>query len=311
VDEDTRLDLEQQGIIFNIQSYSIHDGPGIRTVVFLKGCPLECFWCSNPESQNLNPELGVSPNLCKACGTCVERCPYKAVSLSEEGLPFTDPAVCILCGRCEIICPHNARKLYGKKYSIDQLIGKIEKDMPFFIRSGGGVTFSGGEPTVQYDFLLGALKACRKRFVHTAVETCGYMRDRTKLENLLNYLDLVLYDIKCMDGGKHERYTGVSNKLILDNAHLISSSGTEMIIRVPIIPGFNDSEDEMKRIAEFVLSLSSVEEVNLLPYHELGKTKYGMLNRTYGLQEAQGIPDSRIKELQAVMESFGLQCDVD
>jgi pyruvate formate lyase activating enzyme len=311
VDEDTRLDLEQQGIIFNIQSYSIHDGPGIRTVVFLKGCPLECFWCSNPESQNLNPELGVSPNLCKACGTCVERCPYKAVSLSEEGLPFTDPAVCILCGRCEIICPHNARKLYGKKYSIDQLIGKIEKDMPFFIRSGGGVTFSGGEPTVQYDFLLGALKACRKRFVHTAVETCGYMRDRTKLENLLNYLDLVLYDIKCMDGGKHERYTDVSNKLILDNAHLISSSGTEMIIRVPIIPGFNDSEDEMKRIAEFVLSLSSVEEVNLLPYHELGKTKYGMLNRTYGLQEAQGIPDSRIKELQAVMESFGLQCDVD
>ncbi len=311
MDEDIHLNLEQQGIIFNTQSYSIHDGPGIRTVVFLKGCPLGCIWCSNPESQNPNPELGVSLNLCKACGTCVERCPYKAVSLSEEGFPYTDPAVCTLCGRCEYFCSYNARKLFGKKQCIDQLMEMIEKDMPFFIRSGGGVTFSGGEPTVQYDFLLDALKACRKRFVHTAVETCGYMRERTKLENLLNYLDLVLYDIKCVDSRKHERYTGVSNKLILDNAHLIASSGTEMIIRVAIIPGFNDSEDEIGRIAEFVLSLLSVEEVNLLPYHELGKTKYGMLNRRYGLHEANGIPDSRIQELRAVMESFGLRCDVD
>ena len=311
MEKETALKVKNEGIIFNIQSYSIHDGPGIRAVVFLKGCSLSCLWCSNPESQNPYPELGVSPTLCKTCGLCVELCSVHAVSVSENGSLVTDRTLCVRCGQCEDFCPNNARKLYGTVYSLDQLMARIEKDRPFFTRSNGGVTFSGGEPTIQYGFLLGALRACKEHFIHTAVETCGYITDWKKLDNLIPYVDLFLYDIKCMDSERHERFTGVTNELILENARRIVESEKDIIIRVPLIPGFNDTEDDLRRIAEFVLTLASVKHVNLLPYHELGKSKYRMLDRDYSLDDGEGVSDSRISKLQSMVQSYGLICDID
>jgi pyruvate formate lyase activating enzyme len=299
------------GIVFNVQSYSIHDGPGIRTVVFLKGCPLSCSWCSNPESQNPLPELGVLDERCTGCATCVRVCPTGAVSMGEDGRPVYDRTKCVLCARCEEACPSRVRKVYGRTVTLSALMGEISRDMPFYVRSGGGVTFSGGEPTMQYDLLLSLLKACKERYIHTAMETCGYLRDREKLDTLLQYLDLALYDVKCIDPDTHRRFTGVDNGLILDNARRIAASGTEMVIRVPIIPGFNDSTEVLAEIGEFVTGLDSVEEVNLLPYHELGRHKYGMLDREYGLGDEEALPEERIQALRDVVESFGLRCTVD
>jgi pyruvate formate lyase activating enzyme len=300
-----------QGVVFNIQSYSIHDGPGIRTVVFFKGCPLSCLWCSNPESQGARPELGILSGLCKSCGRCVEACPKGAISLLPGSEPMTDRARCVLCGACEQTCPHRARKIYGRTVSASDLMAEVEKDAPFYVRSGGGVTFSGGEPTLQHDLLLELLNACRAKYIHTAVETCGFVRDDEKFDALLPLVDLFLYDIKCIDDEKHRRFTGVTNETILRNARRIASSGGKMVVRVPLIPGFNDTRDDIEAIGDFVLSLISVKEVNLLPYHELGKSKYGMLGREYGLEGAPALTDERVQELRSILVNCGLACTID
>lgn len=298
------------GTVFNIQSYSIHDGPGIRTVVFLKGCPLSCAWCSNPESQRAAPELGLLPERCHGCGECMAVCPEGAITRTDSGELVTDRAKCTACGLCEQACPYRVRKVYGRNIPFNELMSEIEKDMPFYIRSGGGVTFSGGEPTLQEHILLPLLKACKAKFISTAIETCGYIQDREKLDRLLEYIDLVLYDIKCIDPAKHRRFTGVSNDLILDNARYISSTGRNMIIRMPVIPGFNDTKVDMESIGQFVLSLISVHEVNLLPFHELGKSKYRMLDMEYRM-EGESLPEGKVEELKKVIEAQGLTCRID
>jgi pyruvate formate lyase activating enzyme len=300
-----------QGVVFNIQSYSIHDGPGIRTVVFFKGCPLSCHWCSNPESQDARPELGVFKSLCKKCGRCVETCPNGAISLAPGGDPVTDRTRCVLCGACERACPHRVRKIYGRAVSATDLMQEIQKDAPFYVRSGGGVTFSGGEPTLQFDLLVDLLRECRARYIHTAVETCGFLKDDGKLDTLLSLVDLLLYDIKCIDDDKHRKLTGVSNETILRNARRIASSGGKMIVRVPLIPGFNANREDVEAIGDFVLSLITVKEVNLLPYHELGSSKYGMLDREYGFGGAPPLTDGKVEEFRAYFESCGLVCTVD
>ncbi len=299
------------GVVFNIQSYSIHDGPGIRTVVFFKGCPLKCAWCSNPESQSKTPELGLLKERCHSCRKCVEVCPEGAISITRDGTVITDRVKCIICGTCESVCPYRARQVYGRQISKEELVDEIGKDMPFYIRSGGGVTFSGGEPTVQHGTLLAALKGCKGKYIHTAIETCGYVTDRKKLDDLLEYLDLVLYDIKCIDDEMHKKFAGASNRIILENARYIASTGKEMIIRVPLIPGFNDKEDEIRKIGEFVLSLVSVKEIDLLPYHELGKSKYGMLDKEYGLGEDADLSEEKVAQLKTLIESCGLACKID
>lgn len=301
---------EPAGVVFNIQSYSIHDGPGIRTVVFLKGCPLSCLWCSNPESQRTAPELGLLAERCAMCGACVQVCPRGAVTLTGSGEPSTDREKCVVCGLCEEACPYRARKVYGRRVGFRELMNEIGKDMPFYLRSGGGVTFSGGEPTLQENILLPLLKACKEKYISTAVETCGYVTDRARLDRLLGYIDLVLYDIKCMDQEKHRRFTGVSNEVIVENARYLASLGKSMTARVPVIPGFNDTREDMEAIGRFVISLISVREVNLLPYHELGKSKYRMLGMAYRMGESS-LPPERVSELQAVLEGFGLTCRVD
>jgi pyruvate formate lyase activating enzyme len=300
-----------RGVVFNIQSYSIHDGPGIRTVVFFKGCPLSCLWCSNPESQDARPELGIYGSLCRRCGRCVEACPKGAISPAPGGEPVTDRSRCVLCGACEKACPHRVRKVYGREVSAADLLAEIEKDTPFYVRSGGGVTFSGGEPTLQYELLVDLLRACRARYIHTALETCGFLRDDAKFDDLLALVDLVLYDIKCIDDEKHRRFTGVSNETILRNARRIASSGGKMIVRVPLVPGFNDTREDIEAIGGFVLSLISVREVNLLPYHQLGASKYGMLGREYALAGAPVLTEKKVEELRSLLESAGLVCTID
>jgi pyruvate formate lyase activating enzyme len=311
VSDNSSKSAGREGVVFNIQSYSIHDGPGIRTVVFFKGCPLKCAWCSNPESQNSSPELGIMKERCQACRRCVEVCPEDAITIMQDGAAITNRARCKVCGTCENACPYRVRQIYGRQIPLDELVDEVGKDMPFYIRSGGGVTFSGGEPTVQYETLLAVLKACKGKFIHTAIETCGYVTHRKKLNDLLEYLDLVLYDIKCIDDELHKRFTGRSNRIILDNARYIASTGKEMIIRVPIIPGFNNREEEIRSIGEFVLSLVSVREVNLLPYHELGKSKYRMLDKKYYLSKDTDLSQEKVNKLKTVIESCGLLCKIE
>ena len=302
---------ESTGVVFNVQSYSIHDGPGIRTVVFLKGCPLSCVWCSNPESQRIDPELGIMYDRCTSCGECVRKCPQGALSLSDSGTIEIDREKCIVCGICEEACPYNARKVFGRETSLENLMSEIEKDMPFYIRSGGGVTFSGGEPTLQDTILLPLLSACKEKFIATAIETCGFIRDREKLGKILQLVDLVLYDIKCIDEEMHKQFTGVSNRIILENAKYIASTEKKMIIRIPVIPGFNATVEEMKKIARFTADLKTVTEVNLLPYHELGKGKYKMLQMQYNLKASEALTDERLAKFQSIFENHNIISKID
>lgn len=300
--------LQHKAVVFNIQSYSIHDGPGIRTVVFFKGCPLACAWCSNPESQKRNPEIGIIRERCKLCKACLEICPAHAISIQHGNRLVTDDYLCQYCGKCETICPNQARKLFGREIEVDELIREIRKDGPFYTRSDGGVTISGGEPTLQIEPLGMLLKGCKDNFIHTAIETCGYFTNQQKINDILRYLDLVLYDIKCIDEQKHVQWTGVSNKLILENAHFLASSSAEIIVRVPVVPGFNDSREDIRQLGEFISSLSSVREIELLPYHEWGKSKYEMLEKEYRLTGFPEVKQSRLSEFQSIFESYGLKC---
>ena len=226
-----------EGLIFSIQRYSLHDGPGIRTIVFFKGCNLRCLWCHNPESQSAVPELMSYPDKCRNCGACTAFC-SKA---------FTD--ACSKCGSCASVCRYGAREKCGKKESADDVFDVILKDRDYYEVSGGGVTLSGGEPLLQPEFAAAILEKCRENGIHTAIETAGNVPSET-LERLMPLTDLFLYDIKCIDTELHKNLTGVSNDLILSNARLLQNSGAEVIFRMPVVPGFNDSE--IGAVSEFV-----------------------------------------------------------
>jgi pyruvate formate lyase activating enzyme len=251
-------------------------------------------------------------NLCRNCLKCFEVCPAGAVIIDTQGKVQIDRKNCIKCGRCVQVCPYNARKLYGREVTVDEVMQEIMRSAPFYTRSGGGLTVSGGEPTVQWEFLNCILIKAKQKYVHTAIETCGYVTDRKILECILPNVDLFLFDIKCIDESKHKHYTGVSNEIILENARYISSENKSLIIRIPVIPGFNDCRDEIEDIVRFCLKLGSVLEINLLPYHELGRSKYGMLDREYLHQPSVcAISDEIIYEFKAYIESRGMQCQID
>jgi pyruvate formate lyase activating enzyme len=287
------------GIVFNIQGYSIHDGPGIRTTVFIKGCPLSCFWCQNPESQLKKPQVLLNKDKCVACGRCVKECPEGAISITET-CSTIDRSKCIACGACCTVCPVNARNLTGKLLTVDEVMVEVLRDKKFYEKSGGGVTLSGGEPTAQAEFSLNILRRCKEEGLHTALETCGYASWQT-MQKLLPYLDLVLYDIKCMDAEKHRQATGMSNDVILNNAKRISECKPMMVVRVPLIPGFNDSPEEIRKIAEFVKTELGPIEVHLLPYNKLGEGKSNRLDKEGVHLEMQN--KDYIAELEAVVKS--------
>jgi len=295
---ETGKDESTRGVIFNIQRYSIHDGPGIRTTVFLKGCPLECFWCQNPESQRKKPEVFLNKEKCTLCGQCVAICPTGASTLSAESSTI-DRSKCIGCGKCVEACPNEARSLVGREATVDEVMQEVVRDRRFYENSGGGVTLGGGEPATQPEFALAILQRCKEEGLHTVLDTCGYA-PWPIIEKLLEYTDLVLYDIKCMDAKKHHGATGKPNDIILENAKRIAKY-KPMMVRVPMIPGFSDSAEEVRAIANFVKEELGSVDIDLLPYNKWGESKYERLDKTCFRLEEQTEED--IERLRAIISS--------
>jgi len=295
-----------KGIIFNLQRYSIHDGPGIRTTVFLKGCPLRCLWCQNPESQASQPEIFFDREKCTGCGTCVQACPEGAIEI-KDGKSRTNRQLCKGIGRCAEVCPNEARNLIGRYVTAGEVFKEVKADEIFYLRSGGGVTLSGGEPLAQPEFAIALLKLCKDAGINTALDTSGYARWET-LKRVLEYVDLVLYDFKHMDPVEHKKCTGVSNDLILDNARKIHHElSITILVRVPIIPGYNDSVENIEATARFIAKeLDKSIKVHLLPYHRLGEVKYERLERPGKPFSTEPPSEERMSELKKIVESFGL-----
>ena len=266
-----RTELQTKGLVFDIKKYAIHDGPGIRTTVFFKGCPLQCQWCHNPESRKADVEFGFRNNRCLRCGQCVDACPHDAISLNGN-YPVTDTEICRLCGECIDACLAGARQIIGRQMTVSEIMNEVEKDIIFYDQSDGGVTFSGGEPLMQPDFLLALLNQCRQKNIHTAVDTSCYAEPEV-VESIVKKADLFLCDLKHMDNEMHERFTGEGNNLILDNVRLISQAGKKIIIRVPVIPGFNDDPANIEATGEFAASLQGVGRIDLLPFNRGGIEK--------------------------------------
>ena len=300
-----------KGTIVNIERFAIHDGPGIRTVVFMKGCPLRCKWCSTPESQSMSLEMGYAVNKCTRCGKCAEICPVKAIAVSDSGEILTDRLLCDDCGQCVEVCPSGARTTVGREMTVAQIIEEVEKDSVFYWNSGGGVTLSGGEPTLQPKFSLEILKACKARGIHTVMETSGYA-EWDVLDELLEYLDLVYFDIKHSLSAEHERLTGKKNELILENCRKIVANypDVELIIRIPVIPGCNDSEDNILRTAQFVHQLEKVARLELLPYHRFGVHMYRILLRAYPLADVESPGEERMQKLEELAKSCGIEVQI-
>ena len=293
-------DLE--GIIFNIQRYSIHDGPGIRTTIFTKGCPLRCQWCDNPESQSYHPEIFARSERCDHCQKCLDVCSRGAIALDDAGMRI-DRVRCDLCMKCVDVCLTGALTCVGKSITVEEVVREASKDELFYRNSGGGVTLSGGEPLYQEEFARNILIECKERSLPTVLDTCGYVHCDV-LERVLEYVDLVLFDIKHLDSEIHHRGTGVGNGLILENFGKVAEKA-KVWVRVPVIPNYNDSTQYIERLASF-LSGMPVEKVSLLGYHEWGKHKYQALDRDYPLDESHLLDEEKLHGLGDIMRSRGL-----
>lgn len=289
-------ELEQvEGVVFDLQRYSVHDGPGLRTNVFLKGCPLRCAWCANPESQNLQPELMLAAHNCMTCGQFATPCPACWERAGSAGIRSAE------LGERPVVCPTGAIHWVGGRRTAGEVLAEVRRDAPFYDHNGG-LTLTGGEATMQPAFAEALLRLAHAEGIHTALETCGHTQ-WVVFERLLPHLDLLLYDVKHVDGEIHRRYTGLGNELILDNLRRIADlPAPELIVRVPVIPGFNADVASLRAIAAFVLSLGErVSEINLLPYHTLGKAKYQALGRDYPWEEQPRLGDAEMQRLAAVV----------
>lgn len=321
-----------KGLIFDIKKFAIHDGPGIRTTVFLKGCPLSCWWCHNPESIKPKPELVLFENKCIGCGECFKVCPHNAHEILPDGTRIYHKEKCVLCGKCVEVCYAEALVMEGNEVTVEEVMIELRKDIPFYENSGGGITLSGGEPMFQHDFALEILKQCKAEALHTTIDTSGQASWRI-YEKILPYVDLVLYDLKHIDSEEHKVYTGVSNKLILENLKKIGEwfpplnrnnrdkrdacptdenveCGVPIEIRMPIIPGINDAKEAIERAAQFLTQVGNITRVELLPYHKLGGSKYTRLDREYKLPELEPPGKEKMDEVVKLMRSFGLKVHV-
>jgi len=281
------------GLVFNLMHFSLHDGPGIRTTVFLKGCPLRCRWCHNPESQSREPELIYFEERCIHCGDCVGVCPHGALHLDKQ--LTHDPKLCQHCGACVDACPSGARQLAGRRMTVPEVLAEVMKDQVFFDESGGGVTVSGGEPLLQAGFVEALLAACKERRIRTVLDTCGFA-DPGVLRRVSEHVDLFFYDLKLMDSEKHLRFTGVKNELILQNLKMLAECGKSIVVRVPVIPGVNDDSENFDALSECLTSFG-LQDVDLLPYHSLGSDKYERLHMSHDMEGVEPPTDEEMETL--------------
>ncbi|HTY63128.1 MAG TPA: glycyl-radical enzyme activating protein [Acidobacteriota bacterium] len=317
------MDKLLSGMVYDIQGFSVQDGPGIRTTVFLKGCPLRCPWCHSPESQQFCRQLSWMTIRClglERCGKCLGACPKGAIApgkwiehaATHEKIQHIhiDRILCDNCGECAAACYPKALVICGTEYTVEELVHRLRKDLPFYEQSGGGVTISGGEPLWQPEFVLQLLQSLKECGIHTAVDTTGFAQYEI-IKRILPYTDLFLYDLKHMDSEQHRIATGVPNELILENAMKIAEAGGRMQVRIPVVPDFNDSEEIIRETGLFCKSLGqAVTVIQLLPYHNLGVIKYPRIDDRKVVLEAEPPSDEQIEALKRVLESMGLPVTV-
>jgi pyruvate formate lyase activating enzyme len=298
------------GTIFDIQRFTVHDGPGIRTAIFMKGCPLRCPWCQNPESMQKNPQISYFPTLCIGCGSCETLCPHNAVNASGEKLSDKIKlAICNHCGKCTKECYSGALRLTGQRMSVEEVYNTVMKDEQFYQDSGGGVTFTGGEPTYQPEFLTAMAKKLKKADVHLVIETCGMFSWDSAAE-AFSLMDIIYMDIKHADSEKHRTVIGQSNDSILENALHIDKLMKPIRIRVPLIPGFNDSIEDFSATLKFAACLNNLEKVQILPYHKFGIAKYDRIGLEYSLTHVEPPPNQIVDDLLALAKRHKIPCSL-
>lgn len=298
----------QSGTVFDIMHFSTRDGPGIRTTVFLKGCPLNCAWCHNPESQSPDPQLMLRPNLCIACLACVPACTHQAIEM-REGRLLHFPERCVVCGACVDVCTAGAREVVGRQMSTGEVMAELEKDRVFYEESGGGVTISGGEPLLQFDFLVELLAACRAAGLHTALDTSGFCEPEL-FKTLFPLVDLFLFDIKAMDDHIHQEYTGVSNLPILANLLNLSTAGCKFRIRLPLVPSINDTPEQLQALGSLAAGLPGLEGIEILPYHLIGLEKYRRLQMPYRLTDLVPPDRNHVQASAGILQHYNVEVSI-
>lgn len=308
------LEQKNNGIVFNIQNFTVHDGPGIRTEVFLKGCNFRCKWCSNPESFNVNQEVGLYEARCigiSKCGYCINSCTKDALIVKNDKIVGINKDNCTQCLKCAEVCPSNALQFWGKKMNVQEVMDNILPDKNIYKKSGGGVTFSGGEALVQWEFVLEILKQCKKENIHTCVESALHCNPKI-IDEILPYTDLFISDIKHMDNDKHIKYTGLDNKLTLKNIKKIIDSNKPIIVRIPVVPEHNDNKENIDKTIHFILNdlNNKISQVQLLRYRRLGEEKYKSLSLEYPMADLEypNVDDfeEKLENYAQLMKSFGI-----
>jgi len=297
----------ETALIVGIQKFCVHDGPGIRTTIFFKGCPLACQWCHNPESQSFAKEVLLNAALCTSCGQCQSICSRQAIQLFD-GKNVYDATKCNGCETCVVHCVHHAREVAGKKYTVNELMTEIEKDLPFYEQSGGGVTLSGGEVMSQIAVVETLIQHCKERGISVVIDTCGYAASENFKRIALN-VDLFLYDLKFADSALHQKYTGKDNKLIFKNLQILSDMGSNINLRLPMIGNVNTEDVHINQMIHLIKDLS-IHSINLLPYHDIAKGKYQKLNKTYDADRFFKPLDKRIEEIKARFEECNYKVQI-
>lgn len=305
--------IERKAFIFNKQKYNMYDGPGVRTLVFFKGCPLRCKWCSNPEGLERKYQIMFKPTTCVSCGSCVPVCPQKIHSISSSGEHIIDRSIdCIGCGQCVEACIPEALKVAGEQVPISELLEYIEQDRAFYDQSGGGVTLGGGEVTSQPEAAINLLQACKQEGLHTAIETCGYTKKETILR-FAEYVDLFLFDLKHIDPDRHFELTGVRNEMILENLEELIMKRNHVKVRMPMLKGINDSEAEIRGVIEFLKpfrEFKNFEGIDLLPYHKLGVNKYVQLGMDYPIEGDPSLDDADLDRIEGWIREYDFPVSV-
>jgi len=294
-------------IISDIQRFSVHDGPGIRTIVFFKGCPLRCQWCQNPETYSIEKQLMYTRERCILCGLCIKACPQQAIGMDRSGLTMSWDK-CNNCGECTKVCFSGAREVVGREMTVDEVVEEVMKDEVFYRNTNGGVTLSGGDVTLQAPFAARLLRVLKEKGIHNAIETCGYSRWEA-LESILYYTDLVLYDIKLFDSGKHKYYTGAGNEPILQNLMKIARMNIPLVLRYPFVPGVNDTVEDLRNLAELALKTKAL-SVHIMPFHQLGEPKWYGTGKPYLFSSAKSPTEEALDHAKETIEAFGVTVNI-